>query len=117
MEQTYLALQDHVLSQLGHPGACPCSVLPQEPRAAVPLLWPRSGRARRECGQPLLPLTIIPRKNESAVGGAAQEEILSLSPPLRRCHVLGTDWELPFLLSLSCSETRAVLLLPLRFGL
>lgn len=39
---------------------------------------------------PVFSITIIPqKKNESTTEASAQEEILSLSLPLRRCHVLG----------------------------
>lgn len=80
---------------------------------------PRRGRApaqRARSEGSLLPATIIAGESQRAAGGAPPEEILSLSPPLRRCHVLGTGWELPSLPSLSPSETGAAPRLPLPLG-
>lgn len=61
------------------------------------------------------PDTIIAAESESAAGGAAREEILTLSPPLRGCHVLGADGD--FHPSLSPSESGAAPRLPLPLGL
>lgn len=71
---------------------CPCFTLPQKERDASPPCFHVCVQAKRagDCGEPrVFHYNYTTEKNESTTEASAQEEILSLSLPLRKCHVLG----------------------------